>query len=418
MGIWQLLSGNIVGGWKTHGPNAIAGPGAFDSGSASEREYESVNTEAAMKLTAVWACMHIRAETIGTLPLHLRDGNKKILRTHPLYNILHRSPNANQTAAEFWSMQTAHVDMHGNAVNVIERGAGGKVIALTPMDPTNAKFEFNKAGTRKKWFFGGSREEISDNDVLHFSGFSMGGGWGAPRIDIGRQVLGAQLAANSSALRAFKQGLKVGGFFLNEGQRELTNEQLKDFQQRLETFGRPENIGKWMTLLRGFKPIAGTEFAVKPADAQLLESRAFGIEEICRLFNTPPPLIGHTSKASSWASSLEHLNLHFITYSLAPTLIRFEQRIEKKLLTPYDIADGIEAKYSLQGLLRGDSKSRMSFYAQGLQNGVLCQDEVRSLEDMPDLPNGEGKVYRVQLNMAGADEGDDKPNNNPEGNNK
>ena len=156
-------------------------------------------------------------------------------------------------------------------------------------------------------------------------------------------------------------------------------------------------------MLRGLKPLAGTEFSVKPSEAQLLESRYFGIEEICRLFNVPPPLIGHTSKASSWASSLENLNLHFLIYSLNPSLVRNEQRIEKKLLTPAEIASGVQAKFSLQGLLRGDTKTRQAFYASGLQNGYLCQDEVRDFEDMPALPNGEGQVYRVQLNMAGAD---------------
>jgi HK97 family phage portal protein len=160
------------------------------------------------------------------------------------------------------------------------------------------------------------------------------------------------------------------------------------------------------------KPIAGTEFSVKPAEAQLLESRYFGIEEICRLFNVPPPLIGHTNKASSWASSLENLNLHFLIYSMQPTLVRNEQRIEKKLLTPYDIAEGVQAKYSMQGLLRGDTKTRQAFYATGLQNGYLCQDEVRDFEDLPPIPNGEGQEFRVQLNMAGAEaagDADDKP---------
>ena len=75
MSIWKQVYGSLVGGWKTYGPNAISGPGAFDSAGDGDIT-ESVTAEAAMKLTAVWACMNIRAETIGTLPLHLRDGNK------------------------------------------------------------------------------------------------------------------------------------------------------------------------------------------------------------------------------------------------------------------------------------------------------------------------------------------------------
>lgn len=394
MSIWRQLYGSLSGGWKTHGPASISGPGAFDS--SGDSPYSTVTAETALRLSAVWSCMNLRSEVIGTLPLNLRDRDKKVLTDHPLYNVLHRSPNANMTAPEFFSLATAYVDMKGNSVNIIERGVAKKVVALTPCDPDACTFELNKSGSRKTWKIG--KDEFSDDDILHLRGFTMDGGWGAPRLDIGRQILSAQLTANHSAMMAFKQGLKVGGFFINERAADLSQDQLKDFAERLNQFGRAENAGKWMALLKGLKPIAGTEFAVKPSDAQLLESRYFGIEEICRLFNVPPQLIGHTNKASSWASSLENINLHFVTYSVNPTVIRMEKRIEKKLLTPYDIAQGIEAKFSLQGLLRGDTKTRQAFYASGLQNGWLNRDEVRDLEDRGKIPGGD--KYTVQLNMT------------------
>lgn len=411
MSIFQQLYGSLRGGWKTHGPNAIEGPGAFDSGNDLS-VYDSVSAESALRLAAVWSCMNIRAETIGAMPLHLRDGNKQPLLRHPLYNILHRSPNADMTAAEYWSLAVAHIDMHGNFVSIIERGVGKKVVALTPVDSRTCSIEYNKSGMRKRWKIGNDYE--NDDNVLHLRGFTMNSEWGDPRLDVGRQILAAQLQANRSAQLAFKQGLKVGGFFLNEGKADYTTEQLTAFSKRLNFFGQTENTGKWMTLLRGMKPVAGTEFSVKPAEAQLLESRYFGIEEICRLFNVPPPLIGHTSKASSWASSLENLNLHFLIYSLQPTLVRCEQSIEKKLLTPYDLAAGVQAKFSMQGLLRGDMKTRQAYYASGLQNGYLSQNEVRDFEDQPGI-GPEGDVYRVQLNMAGAGAEDDpKPKKDKE----
>jgi HK97 family phage portal protein len=408
MSIWKRIYGSLSGGWKTYGPNSIDGPGAFDS--EGDEAYAAVTSEAALKLSAVWACQNLRAETVGTLPLHLRDADKHVLTNHPLYRILHTSPNADMTAPEFWSLATAHIDMFGNSVSVIDRGSQKKVVALTPADPCNASYTYNKSGTQKTWKIG--QDEYDDADILHLRGFSMNGGWGAPRLDIGRQILAAQLTANTSAQMAFKQGLKVGGIFLNEGKRDLTSEELKDFGARLNEFGRSENAGRWMTLLRGLKPLAGTEFSVKPADAQLLESRYFGIEEICRLYGIPPPLIGHTSKASSWASSIENLNLFFQLYSIQPTVIRMEASISKKLLTPYDIAAGIQPKFSMQGLLRGDLKSRTLFYASGLQNGYLSQNDVLEFEDRPGI-GPEGDVYRVQLNMAGADPAQAMDDNKP-----
>lgn len=406
MSIWKRITGGWFGSWGSAG---LEGTGTV--GSAGEVAGSMTITDRlAMGLSAVHACVSLRAEVAGTLPCHLRDKNKNLLKTHPLYNILHRSPNADMTAAEYWSLCTAMEDLHGNSVSVIERGVGKKVVALTPFDPTQCSFELNKSGRRKVWRIG--REEVHDDDVLHVAGFSLGGGWGAPRIDLGRQIMQAQLEANASAMAAFKNGLKVGGFLLNERTSDLTNEQINDIGTRLSVHSRPENAGKMMLMLRGMKPISGAEFRVSATEAQLLESRHFGIEEICRLFNVPPPLIGHTSKASSWASSLEGLNLHFQTYSIAPTIIRREQRIEKKLLSPYDIAEGVECKVSMQALLRGDMKSRMAFYASGLQNGYLNRDEVRDLEERGKIP--EGDVYTVQLNMGGiGDNADDKPAKKP-----
>src|SRR5690606_21104325 len=126
MTIWSQLYGTLKGGWKTYGPNSISGPGGFAE--HDEDGPTAVNAETAMKLSAVWACQNLRAETMGTLPIHLRDKRKNILTDHPLYRILHTSPNANQTAPEYWSLCTAHVDMFGNAVSIIERGYQKKVV--------------------------------------------------------------------------------------------------------------------------------------------------------------------------------------------------------------------------------------------------------------------------------------------------
>ena len=94
-------------------------------------------------------------------------------------------------------------------------------------------------------------------------------------------------------------------------------------------------------------------------------------------------------------------------YSLMPTLIRYEKRISKSLLTEAEVRAGYQAKFNIAGLLRGDQKTRNLAYATGLQNGYLSQNEVRDLEDRASI-GPEGDVYRVQLNMAGADESDDK----------
>ena len=399
MSIWRRLYGSIRGGWRTYGPGSGTRDGAFAS-SDSDDGFGTPGVDDGMTLSAFHSCVSLKSEIVGSLPLQLRDANKQPVTDHPLTNVLMRSPNAHMTPPEFWSLATAYIEMKGNSVNIIARGAGKKVVALTPVDPDDASFEYSKSGRRKTWKIGNDTHD--DDDILHLRGFSTDPDWGQSRLESGRQILMAQLTANRSAMLAFKQGLKVGGFFANEGTTNLTDEQLLAFARRLNEFSQPANQGKWMTLPRALKPIAGTEFSVKPAEAQLLESRNFGIEEICRLCSTPPQLIGHSNKASSWASSIENINLFYLMYNIQPSLIRHEASIMKKLLTAEDAVRGIRPKFNVRGLLRANMKAQSEVFASALQNGYHNVDEVRDLLDMPELPNGEGKVYRVQLNMAGA----------------
>ena len=163
-------------------------------------------------------------------------------------------------------------------------------------------------------------------------------------------------------------------------------------------FSRPENTGKNMVLEAGMDYVAANR--INPQDAQLLESRYFGIEEICRAFNVPPQLIGHTDKASSWASSLEQTNMAFLTYSLRPDLVRLEQLIARKLLTPTERLK-YKPRFSVEGLLRADSQARSQFYTTMLQNGVMSRNNVRELEDLPRVDGGDDLT--IQLNMTTID---------------
>lgn len=400
MSIWQ----RIAGGWKTHGPNSGSGPGAFDTDATSPYS-TNVNADTAMKLSAFSACVQLRAETMGSLPIQVRDADKKIVTDHPVYDLLHRSPNAIQTPAEFISHQTACVDIHGNGISVVTRRANGEPISLESYDPTTCTAAEKKNGT---WVYTIGGDKVKAEDVLHLKGFSLDGGWGLSRIDIGRNIIASQIDANDAAAMGFRQGLKIGGFF--EMDRNLDTPEREEWKTILNRFGERTNAGKWLTLLKGMKPVSGAEFRMKPAEMELLASRAVGIEEICRLMCVPPQLIGHTDKASSWASSLEQINLFFLMYSLQPSFIRMEQRFNKTLLSAKDVAKGLSVKFTLQGLLRADMRTQALMFAQMLQNGVYNVDEVRDLLDRTSIPGGD--EYRVQMNM-GAMTAQDQNQNQP-----
>ncbi|WP_278364591.1 phage portal protein, partial [Acinetobacter schindleri] len=246
----------------------------------------------------------------------------------------------------------------------------------------------------------------TDDEILHFKGFTLDGYVGLSAIQFFAQTIGMQFDANNQAQDWFKNGLKVGGF-LETGERTLTDEQRLKMRKGLASFSLPENAGKYMILEAGMKVASASNIRINPVDAQLLESRYFGIEEICRAFGVPPQLIGHTNKASSWASSLEQTNQGFLTYSLNPQLVRYEQTIARKLLLPQDKYK-YRPKFAVDGLLRANNAARADFYVKMTQNGLYTRNEVRELEDMPraDDPTADKLMVQMQMVPLGTEKGE------------
>ncbi|USE84335.1 phage portal protein [Acinetobacter tibetensis] len=365
-----------------------------------------VSPETALKLSAVWACVKLRAETISTLPLHLYDSNKKIAKDHGLYRVLHDSPNADMCASEFWQIQSACLDLWGNAYSYITRRNDRSVISLEPLFPSEmVKKRLKDGGFEYHYTENGKVKIYTDDEILHFKGFTLDGYVGLSAIQFFAQTIGMQFDANNQAQDWFKNGLKVGGF-LETGEQTLTGEQRTRMRNHLAEFSKPENSGKYMILEAGMKLASASAIRINPIDAQLLESRYFGIEEICRAFGVPPQLIGHTNKASSWASSLEQTNQGFLTYSLNPQLVRYEQTISRKLLLPQDKYK-YRPKFAVDGLLRANNTARADFYVKMTQNGLYTRNEVRELEDMPraEDPTADQLMVQMQMVPLGQDQG-------------
>ena len=140
---------------------------------------------------------------------------------------------------------------------------------------------------------------------------------------------------------------------------------------------------------------------IKPSDAQLLESRGFSVEWICRWVRVPPWMVGHTEKSSSWGTGIEQQMIGFLTFTLGPWLKRIEQAISKDLLSPADRLR-FYPKFAVEGLLRADSAGRASFYGAMVNNGILTRDEVRELEDREPM-GGNAAVLTVQSAMTTLD---------------
>lgn len=356
----------------------------------------SVNAGTAMQVSAVWACVRLISETIATLPLSLYEktsAGKMQATRHPLHFVVHDQPNIDSTAAVFWEAFVASMLLRG--VGRAEKlMSAGQVIGLLFLNPDRLSTSKDSKGNKEyRYTENGRQRVIPRSRIWEVPGFTLDGECGVSVIQYGAKVFGNAIAADQAASKTFTNGMLQTVFykvaaFLNKTQRDEFRRNVMGTIERGET-----------PLLEGGTD-AGT-IGINPSDAQLLESRGFSVQEVCRWFRVPPWMVGHTEKSTSWGSGIESQMIGFLTFTLAPWLRRIEQAIRKDLLTPAE-GQRYYAKFSVEGLLRADSAARAAFYSVMVNNGILTRDEVRELEDREAM-GGNAAVLTVQSAMVPLD---------------
>lgn len=356
---------------------------------------EFVSEDSALALSAVWASVNLLSGTQATLPIMVyqtgADGRRKIARDHWAYRLLHDSPNADQTAVDFWEYQGAAIELRGNAY-ARKVKIGERVVSLDPVNPALMSARRNAAGEiRYSWSNDGRSYEVGQDEMLHIRGFCGSPLGGVSTLTYARNVLGLAKATDKAAGKMFTNGARPSGVLTF--QNFLTPEQRQVAEERMANkFLAAENTGRPMILEGGTK---WEQISISPEDAQMLESRKFSVEEICRWFGVPPFMVGHTEKSTSWGTGLEQQVLGFVKFTLRRRLKRIEQALEKQLLTAADRAAGDTIEFNLEGLLRGDSAARAAFYQTMTQIGAYTINEVRALENL--APVAGGDVPRMQM---------------------
>lgn len=353
-----------------------------------------VSADKAIQLSAVWACVRLLSESVSTLPLKIYqrqdDGSRKPATQHPAYQVLCRRPNLEMTPSRFMLMLVASICLRGNGF-VEKKMIGNKLVSLVPLLPQNMVVKRLDDGSLQYTYTETSSQRVIPvKKIMHIRGFGLDGVCGMMPMMAGRDVIGAAMAVEESAAKIFENGLQSSGFLSAET--ALDKDQRERLRGYMQAFTGSRNAGKIMVLEGGLKY---QNVTMNPEAAQMLESRAFSIEEICRWFRVPPFMVGHADKQSSWASSVEGMNLQFLTNTLRPLLVNIEQEISRCLL---DGDEELFAEFSVEGLLRADSAGRSAYYTTALQNGWMSRNDVRRLENMPPIEGGE--IYTVQLNLT------------------
>lgn len=369
---------------------------------------KSVTPETAMQIATFWACVRLIAQTIATLPLGLyqrrADGGRDAASGHPLYAILHDSPNGDQTAVEFWEAITAHLLVWGNAFVEIVR-SGERIIALNILRPDlMTVYRTDTGDLRYRLADGKGVREFAEGEMFHIRGFGFGGDLGLSPVSQARQTLGAAIATDEAAARMFGNGMRPGGILTYEGANLMTPAHREQAKAALiEPFTGSENAGKTL-LLEGAAGFKWQNASMPPKDAEMLASRAFHIEEICRWFGVPPILVGHNAQGTTmWGSGVEQVMLGWLTLGLRPYLTRIEQAIKRALIAPAERAT-LYAEFSVEGLLRADSAGRAEMYSKLMQVGAITPNQIADRENFPRFDGGDVHLVNstlVPLHLAG-----------------
>lgn len=224
--------------------------------------------------------------------------------------------------------------------------------------------------------------------MMHIPAFSLDGIFGLSPVLYGANVFGTTVETDKASAETFQSAMRSSGlvtmdFMMSPEQREQVRKHVASVSK----------TGGVMVLEKGsdFKKLS-----FDPVSAQLLESRSFNVEEICRWFGLDPAMVGHGGKDSNWGTGLEQKMLWFLIFALRQWCVRIEQAIRKNLLTPVERMTYF-AEFNMEGLLRGDSTSRAAFYASAAQNGWKSRNEIRRLENDPPVAGGDDLTVQSNL---------------------
>ena len=232
---------------------------------------------------------------------------------------------------------------------------------------------------------------LRPSDVLHIPGLGFDGLVGYSPIAMAKNAIGLAMATEEYGAKFFANGAAPSGVLEHPGTIKDPTRVRESWQQ---TFGGSANSNKIAVLAEGMKY---TPISISPEQAQFLETRKFQINEIARIFRVPPHMVGDLEKSSF--SNIEQQSLEFVKYTLDPWVIRWEQSIQRILLTDEEKKTYF-VKFNVEGLLRGDYQSRMNGYATARQNGWMSANDIRELENLDRIPAEEGgDLYLINGSM-------------------
>lgn len=348
-----------------------------------------ITPEQALRQSAVYACVRAISEDVASLPLitykRLEHGKDRAV-AHPIFPLLHDAPNPHMTAMQFREMMQAHLLLRGNAYAHIERDEDGRVLALWPLHPDRMEPPvLSQAGTLLYTYrpVNGGPVALTQSEVLHLRGLSPDGIMGYSPITLHRETLGNAEAMLQYGASFFGNQSQPGGY-LAKKDGQINEDVAKRLRESWEAGGRgKENWHRVRVLEEGLE---WHQIALSNEDSQYLDSRKFSRSEIAGIFRVPPHKIGDLERATF--SNIEEQAIEYVTDTLQSWLVRWEQQVNKDLLSPTE-SKVYFVEHLLDAKLRGKTLERMQSYQLGIQNGIYSPNDVLEMENRNPFEGGD-----------------------------
>ncbi len=363
----------------------------------------SVTPDSALRMSAVFACARIASETVASIPLHFYERLAKGKREsgeYYLYRLFKDGPNPDMTGFEYIELIQAYIELWGKGYSrVVYDGFSGHVMELWPLHPRDLLQTQKKNGVKYFQFVDENGKTVwySQDQIWQVNGFM-----GLSPIALHRRAVGLGLDAEEFGARFFSNDARPGIAIEHpKTLSKVAHDNLKaDIEEEHKGVSKSHKV---MILEEGMKI---HEIGIPPEDAQFIETRKFQIQEIARIYRIPPHMLADLDRATF--SNIEEQSIEFVKYSILPRVNRWERSILKFLELPGE-KDKYYPEFLIAGLERGNIVSRYQSYAVARQNGWMNADEIRERENMNPMPNGQGQVYLVPLNMIPADQVGNEP---------
>ena len=354
----------------------------------------SVTADTAMRVSTVYSCVSLITGAIATLPFNIHERPAGGQVDHDYWWMLNEQPNEDMTAATAWEFLIAGKLFHGDAFAELLRPSrvSSRVIGWRPHHPLSVTPV--REGKSSQWFWrvqpvNGAAYALDWADIVQLPSLGFDPDCmlsPSPITYAAREAVGTAMAAERYHGQFFSSGATFD--YALKTAHVLKKEQLDDL--RLSLMARTTGSRSPLILSGGLEP---AQLSVNPKDAEILATRLFTVEEICRIFGVPPHMVGHTEKNSSWGTGMEQQGTNFVRYTLLRHLNPIAQEFNRKL---WPTRARFYVKHDTTALVRGDIKTRFEAYrvAMGRAGEQPWMDaaEVRRLEGMPPndklTPNG------------------------------